>query len=303
MQSNYMTMKALLRKYSFQYLRVSDEPIMMLDYLEKAFPQIIESARNPNLLAAAIIYVYAKNTGRAGRNGITAKSLAEYFSVNASSISEKVLNIEHCFIDESESDEGGEEVEFIDKDRFDVNEMYWEFIESKEADNVKKSISILKKIIKKDPDYFDPYITLHEYYLLNGDPENAMDVLERGYKRALKLIMKNGKFPDVLLWGFIENRHIIRMLFNYAMFMWEIEEREQALDLMMSLLKSNPGDNIGARYSIVAILEGVDSQEELEEMFGDGEYLDWERQEKWFYEKVKKYQKELGWWFDLEEEE
>ena len=125
--------------------------------------------------------------------------------------------------------------------------MYWEFIESKEADNVKKSISILKKIIKKDPDYFDPYITLHEYYLLNGDPENAMDVLERGYKKALKLIMKKGKFPDVLLWGFIENRHIIRMLFNYAMFMWEIEEKEQALALMMSLLKSNPGDNIGAR--------------------------------------------------------
>ena len=72
---------------------------------------------------------------------------------------------------------------------------------------------------------------------------------------------------------------------------------------MLLLLHSNPGDDIGARYGIVAILEGYDSQEDFEEEFSDGEYLDWEKQEKWFFEKSQKHKKELGWWFELEEDE
>jgi hypothetical protein len=48
--------------------------------------------------------------------------------------------------------------------------MYWEFIESEDAEHIEKSIKILKGIIKKDPDYFDPYITLHEYYIANKEP-------------------------------------------------------------------------------------------------------------------------------------
>ena len=95
------------------------------------------------------------------------------------------------------------------------------------------------------------------------------------------------------------------MIFNYALLMWKIEEKQQAIDLMILLLRSNPGDNIGARYSIVAILEGYASQEDFEEEFLDveGEYVDWERQETWFFKKAKKQKKLLGWWFDLDEED
>lgn len=52
----------------------------------------------------------------------------------------------------------------------------------------------------------------------------------------------------------------------------------------MELLKSNHNDNIGARYSIVAILEGFDSQEEYEEQFasGNGMTLEYMAQEEWF---------------------
>lgn len=194
--------------------------------------------------------------------------------------------------------------EFIDEDRFEVNELYWEFIESPDADDIKKSIKILKAIIKKDPDYYDPYITLHEYYILNGDIKKAGDILEQGFKQAIDLIDNNGRFPDELLWGFAENRHIIRMIFNFATFVWAGGNKDIALKIFLELLKSNVGDNIGARYSIVAILEGFESQEEYEEAFesDDGMSLEYMAVEEWFSNSALKHKDVIGWWFDLDNE-
>ena len=72
------------------------------------------------------------------------------------------------------------------------------------------------------------------------------------------------------------------------------------LKKILFLLKSNPNDNLGVRYALVALLDGVSCIYELNDMFtkSDG-YGDWEAQEKWFLKTAKKYQKEIGWWFKL----
>ena len=180
-----------------------------------------------------------------------------------------------------------------------------DFIESPEADDIKKSIKTLKSIIKNDANYFDPYITLHEYYLMDGDFINAIKIIEKGFQKAIDLIDRDGKFPDKLSWAFMENRHIIRMIFNFAMFIWaNDEDKEIALNIFMELLKSDHNDNIGARYSIVAILEGFTSQEEYEEQFesANGMGLEYEALEEWFYKSAQKHNDVIGWWLDLDEE-
>ena len=305
MQNNYNIIKIQLRKYSFEFLKVSNEPLDMLERLKDEHPQMIEEAHKPHLLAAAIVYVYLKRNNLNGRGGITAKAVGEYFGVKDTAISAKASNVEFWLYGMDDYFDEDEVYEFLDKDRFAVNEMYWEFIESEDAEHIEKSISILKNIIKKDPDYFDPYITLHEYYLENDEPNKAIVVLVEGYDRAMDLVMVDGEFPDELLWGFLENRHIVRMIFNYALLMWRLEDTERAVSLMLQLLRSNPGDNIGARYYIVAILEGFESEEALEADFmeDDKEYLDWQKQEEWFQEKVVKHRNMLGWWLDMEEDE
>ena len=305
MQTNYNIIKTQLRKYSFEFLKVSDEPLQMLERLKDEHPHMIEEAHKPNLLAAAIVYVYLRKNDLNGRSGISAKAVGEYFGVKGTAISAKASDVEFWLYDMNDYMEEDEEYEYIDRDRFEVNEMYWEFIESEDAEHIEKSIKILKGIIKKDPDYFDPYITLHEYYLANDESNKAIATLVDGYDRAMNLVMIDGEFPDKLLWGFIENRHIIRMIFNYALLMWRMEDKKQAVTLMQQLLRANPGDHIGARYYIVAILEGFESEEEFEINFmkEDEEYLDWQQQERWFQEKVMKHRKELGWWLDMEEEE
>ncbi len=307
MQDNYKTIEHQIRKYSFEFLKVSEIPLIMLENLNEANPQMIENAQKPNLLAAAIIYVFLKKSGLNGRGGITAKDVGAYFDVKAPAISQKAFDVESslytddAFALENENDT----YEFIDKDRFKVNELYWEFTESPDSENIKKSIKTLKSIIKKDPDYFDPYISLYEYYLLDEDFENAFETIEKGFERALDLLDDNGRFPDELPWGFIENRHIIRMIFNFGMFVWRGGNKDLALQIFMQLLRTNHNDNVGARYSIVAILEGFGSQEEWEEKFesDNGMGLEYMAVEEWFYKAAEKHRNIIGWWLDLEDDE
>ena len=304
MRDNYKTIEHQLRKYSFEFLKVSEEPLQMLEMLNENNARMIEGAQKPNLLAASIIYTYLKRNNLNGRGGITAKDVGEYFGVKASAISQKTFDVEFRLYGIKDYITEDEVYEFIDRDRFAVNELYWEFLESPEADDVKKSIKALKSMIKKDANYFDPYITLHEYYLMDDDFEKAIKIIEQGFKRAIDLIDNNGRFPDELPWGFMENRHIIRMIFNFGMFVWANGDKDIALNLFMELLKSNHNDNIGARHSIVAILEGFNSQEEYEEQFESesGHGLDPMKLQEWFYESAQKHKNVIGWWLDLEEE-
>jgi len=266
---------------------------------------MITDALKPNLLAAGIVYIYLKNNNLNGRGGITAKDLGRYFDVKATAISQKTFDVEFRLYGMKENLKEDEEYEFIDRDRFNVNELYWEFLRSPEADDVKKSIKALKSMIVKDANYFDPYITLHEYYLMDGDYKKAIKTIEDGFKRAIDLVDNNGRFPDELPWGFMENRHIIRMIFNFGMFAWaNDEDKNIALNIFMQLLKSNHNDNIGARYSIVAILEGFNSQDEYEEKFESesGHGLDYAQLEEWFYKAAEKHKDVIGWWLDLDDE-
>ena len=128
MQNNYNTIKIQLRKYSFEFLKVSNEPLDMLERLKDEHPQMIEEAQKLHLLAAAIVYVYLKRNNLNGRGGITAKAVGEYFGVKGTAISAKASDVEFWLYGMDDYFDEDEVYEFIDKDRFKVNEMYWEFI-------------------------------------------------------------------------------------------------------------------------------------------------------------------------------
>ncbi len=303
MKTNYKQLEHLLLKYSFEKLKVSKEPEKLLDILKKNNPSMIENAQKLELLAAAIVYVHLKRNSLNGRGGITAKDVGAYFSVKASAITGKVFDVEFWIDHNKKALFADEPYEYIDIDRFEVNEEYWEFLESLEADDIEEGIKVLKKIIQKDPDYYDPYITLHEYYIADGKGKKAFDILSQGYRRAKKLVMAEDRFPDKLLWLFLENRHILRVMFNYAVIMWSTDSKAEALSIFQQLLKSDTNDNIGARYAIIALLEGYESYEHFEEQFTtESGYLNAGALNEWFYEKSQKHERVIGWWLVLEEE-
>ena len=289
MNENYEKIKQQIKRYSFEKLKNTQQPLQYLEELQDKNSTMIENAVKPELISGAIIYSYLRRNNLNGKGGITIKDLAAYFNVGKQGISSKVFDVD-CIINRIAIFPEDEEYEFIDIDRFEISEEYYEFLEDPIADDYIKSEKILKNMIKQDPFFFDPYTVLHEYYLNENKVQKAFNLMLKGYQNAIELIEKNGKFPDVLRWGFIENRHIIRVIFNFATLLWFANKKDDALEILLKLYKSNPDDNVGARYSILAILEGFESQEHLEEEFDSGDgYVDWQKQEEWFVKNHKQY--------------
>lgn len=287
MESNYNTIKKDIEEYSFKYLKNTKEIQILLDKLYEE-SQMIQNSQKTQLISAALIYSYLRANKLNGRGGITIKALSNYFNISTQSVNQKVFDVD-CIVNR-EAIFQDKPFEYIDEERFEISELFYNFLDSDESNNFIKSEKILKSLIKKDPYYFDTYSSLHEYYLENNQIEKAFNLMATGCNKALYLIEKKSRFPDTLLWGFTQNRHIIRVIFNFALLLWLANNKNDALDLLKKLLKSNPDDNIGARYCIAGILDGFKSYEQMEEKFlqKDG-YLDWEKQDKWFNKISKKY--------------
>ncbi|MFU8813583.1 MAG: tetratricopeptide repeat protein, partial [Balneolaceae bacterium] len=176
---------------------------------------------------------------------------------------------------------------FVDKNR-PVQMKYYDTLDRLETATDQEMEKAMKKLIKEDPDFLDPYLILHGIYQDNEQWKKADEILNEAYEHAIKTILdKKGNWPDVLLWGFMENRHIIRTIFNKGVRLWDNGKTDEALDIFRKLLKSNPNDNVGVRDFILAIRMGI-SFEEYEERFNKGGYYDSESI-KWFEENAPKY--------------
>jgi len=184
--------------------------------------------------------------------------------------------------------------EYIDK-YHKVMDIYYDLCEKYNGSNAKSIKKQLKKLIEKDPDFLDSYLFLYEILQDEGNLPEAEKVLNDAYERALKLITdKKGNWPDILEWGWLENRHIIRTILNKAVSLWKNKKIDNALDLFRKLLKTNPGDNVGARDYILAIRMNM-SFEEFEKRFNKGGYYDTELSD-WFDENYKRFPDEFDWW-------
>lgn len=186
--------------------------------------------------------------------------------------------------------------EFMDN-AHKVMDAYYALMEKNISPSKKRVI--LKELIKIDPDFYDSYIQLA--YLLQEEEEydKASEILYLAYQRAVTRIAdKEGNFPKGLPWLWLENRHIIRAIDAWANELWEQGKTTEALEIFRKLLRSNPNDNIGARYSILAIRLGLEpdyeTMFELKDMPG---YMDAAKTIKWFKQKSKKFPEEFDWWF------
>lgn len=162
----------------------------------------------------------------------------------------------------------------------------------------------LQSLIKKQPDYFDLYLLLGDVLLALGKPQQRDTLFDRGYRRALKLILdKRGQWPDRIEWTVMGNRPLIRMLSNKADLLWHVgmvdpECWRKAFCIYENLLRTNPNDNLGARFLMLAMLERM-TPDEFERRFTTwnehaGEVsngLD----ESWFAANAPKHA-ELSWW-------
>ncbi len=164
-----------------------------------------------------------------------------------------------------------------------------------QSDEIKRE---MKELIKSDPDFLDPYLTLADILEEEENYGKAREILREAYLKAMNLIVdKNGNWPKYLPWGILENRHVIRAIDHWAYVLWEEGNPEYALEIFRKLLISNPGDNVGARYAILAIRLGLDY--DYEEQFASKSmpgYVDAGEMIDWFEKHSKTFPEEFGWW-------
>lgn len=191
-------------------------------------------------------------------------------------------------------------VEFVDKHR-QVAVPFYELCENLGESNPMFIKKQLQRLIQEDPDFLDSYLLLSEILFEEGKDYEGEEMSKTAFIRAIKLITdKKGNWPEVLEWGWLENRHIIKAILNKALSYWVKGETDEALDLFRKLLSTNPGDNPGVRYYILAIKQGM-SYRKFEKRFDEGGYFS-SKLDHWFEKNYKKFPEEFGWWEKAMEE-
>lgn len=176
-----------------------------------------------------------------------------------------------------------------------MSEAYYAFLEETEL-AIPEMENRLQSMINVDPDFLDSYLYLAELYYQTDDPHSYSRLIYDAYIRAPYMIAdKDGHYPEQLSWRWLENRHIIRSLSNFALLQWDQGDIRLALEIYRKLLASNLHDAIGARYAILALRMGYGPDYErlflpdIEPVYGlDGIKLD-----KWFTKHSKQFPEEF----------
>ena len=69
-------------------------------------------------------------------------------------------------------------------------------------------------------------------------------------------------------WGILETRPYMRAREGLAQCLWEAGQREEAAEHYRELLRLNPDDNQGVRYSLATLLLDLDRDEDLRQARG-----------------------------------
>jgi len=137
-------------------------------------------------------------------------------------------------------------------------------------DEFNLTMQYLSNLTIKAPDFLPSY----EYVMRmvgalepNDDLEWIQNDLEQRWVEACERIaQKEDVFNKRVLWGWQENRPLIRGLYLGAERLWKNGQFELANKHFKKILKTNPDDNIGARYAVKATEEEM-SYEEYSERF------------------------------------
>jgi len=151
---------------------------------------------------------------------------------------------------------------------------------------------------RKDPYFLETYLLVAKLLEDSDCKKDAERILTLAYEKALELVTDEaGKWPDKLEWGWLENRHIIRTFIDMGLSYWKNNKPQKAYNLFKKLLKTNPNDNQGVRYFMLAILEEM-SKKKFDERFGKDGFWD-DKIDSWFGEKVKNHEKKFSPWLKI----
>lgn len=136
--------------------------------------------------------------------------------------------------------------------------------EAFETESSRKRVQLAKKALKVSPDCADAYVLLAEESAKSL--QEAKDLYEKGVQAGERALGEEAFEEEAgHFWGILETRPYMRAREGLAACLWELGEREEAIEHYREMLDLNPGDNQGIRYELAGWL----LEEERDEVLGE----------------------------------
>jgi tetratricopeptide (TPR) repeat protein len=131
--------------------------------------------------------------------------------------------------------------------------------------NPARRLTLAHKALKQSENCADAYVLLAEEAAASVD--EALDYYEKGVaagERALGIeFFKENKGH---FWAILETRPYMRALEGKADCLWQLKQKQEALQTYQEMLHLNPNDHQGIRYILIDLLLGMNREEEVEKL-------------------------------------
>jgi tetratricopeptide (TPR) repeat protein len=123
--------------------------------------------------------------------------------------------------------------------------------------NPGKRITLAHKALSISPDCADAYVLLAEEAA--DTLKHAYEYYQQGVEAGRRALGEEYFKEDVgHFWGILETRPFMRALEGKANLLWNMNRYDEAIDTYNEMLRLNPGDNQGVRYSLLNLLLTTD---------------------------------------------
>ena len=144
----------------------------------------------------------------------------------------------------------------------EAQELIYEALETTGA----RRLALARRALERSPDCADAYVLLAE---ATGDPGEARALYEQGVRAGERALGPAAFREDVgHFWGILETRPYMRARHGLAAALWHLGEREAAIGHLRDLLRLNPGDNQGLRYTLATWLLATGDDAALADLLG-----------------------------------
>lgn len=128
-------------------------------------------------------------------------------------------------------------------------------------------VALAREALEISPDCADAYVALAEEA---QTADEALELYRRGVAAGERALGKKAfKQYRGQFWGFLETRPYMRARLGLAQTLWDVGQRDEAVELYQDLLRLNPNDNQGVRYLLAGALLDLNRNQELERLLED----------------------------------
>jgi tetratricopeptide (TPR) repeat protein len=133
-----------------------------------------------------------------------------------------------------------------------------------EEPDEQKRIQLARDALAIGPDCADAYVLLAEH---STSRKEALRLYEQGVAAGERALRPEAFQRDVgHFWGLLETRPYMRARLGLAHALWTAGRRDEAVAQLQDMLRLNPGDNQGVRYTLAGFLLFLDRDDDLDRL-------------------------------------